>query len=198
MAKIKKNLFGKYTIHYNCKKCSEALTSPLKDAGNLDTCPHCGITFDVPGAKEKQQIEQKLSHQRELDRRANEKRKAESEQNKLDSQLEKNLTQADKKSRKTLATSHQRQQPQQPQLLVSSGGVNRPYKVLGLVTAMATHQNSAKAYLAVLDNLKTAAANKGGNAILFVSFQNRVAIGSGCFGQFQVLEVWGWGTAAIV
>jgi hypothetical protein len=50
--KIKKNLFEKYRVGYNCPNCEERLKSPLSEAGNKDTCPCCGTCFVVPGAEE--------------------------------------------------------------------------------------------------------------------------------------------------
>ena len=67
---IKKGFLGRYTIYYQCPQCQTALNSPLKDAGNRDSCPACSSPFVVPGSDEQNRI------QSEESRRATEKSQA--------------------------------------------------------------------------------------------------------------------------
>ncbi len=45
---IRKGFFGGYSVSYDCPACSTRLTSPLKEAGTSDACPHCKAKFVVP------------------------------------------------------------------------------------------------------------------------------------------------------
>jgi hypothetical protein len=54
--RIRKGLFGRYLVGYECPRCLTALTSPLDDAGKQDACPDCGTQFVVPGTKERAEL----------------------------------------------------------------------------------------------------------------------------------------------
>jgi hypothetical protein len=73
---VTKNLFGRYSIKYDCPQCKSRLTSPLNDAGKPDNCPDCGAAFLVPGVDERKKVlaerERKLA-----ERRAEKQRRAE-------------------------------------------------------------------------------------------------------------------------
>lgn len=75
---IKKNIFGKYDIKFDCPSCSSRLTSPLTEAGELDFCPSCGVKFRVPGKAQREIYEARV--QRELAAKAAEKKRREEEQ----------------------------------------------------------------------------------------------------------------------
>ncbi len=70
---VTKSLIGTPSVKYNCPGCKVRLTSSLREAGDADACPECGYAFEVPGVKERQQIEQRENAERE-------KREAEREQ----------------------------------------------------------------------------------------------------------------------
>src|SRR5437588_1799169 len=53
---VKKGLFGRYAVSYDCPHCGERLKSSLDDAGKTDTCPNCRFQYSVPGAKEAAQV----------------------------------------------------------------------------------------------------------------------------------------------
>lgn len=55
---IKKNLFGQYTVGYDCPHCGAGLSSPISDAGKTDFCPDCRMQFLVPGQKEAIRIQE--------------------------------------------------------------------------------------------------------------------------------------------
>jgi len=57
---IKKNIFGKYEVKYDCPKCAIRLTSALLEAGDVDQCPHCGTKFRIPGKQQREAYESKL------------------------------------------------------------------------------------------------------------------------------------------
>ena len=82
---------------------------------------------------------------------------------------------------------------------VSAGEIPNQYAVIGLVFGFGSNDKPTNAYLLATDSLKQAALQAGGNSLLHVSFQNRVALGKDCFGQAtQILEVFAWGTAVVV
>jgi hypothetical protein len=64
--KIKKGLFGGYSIGYDCPHCSTRLKSALDEAGTSQFCPACGAGFIVPGKEERDRIraEQELEARR--------------------------------------------------------------------------------------------------------------------------------------
>jgi hypothetical protein len=73
---VTKNLFGRYSIKYDCPQCKSRLTSPLNDAGKADSCPDCGAAFRVPGVEERKRV--LAERERELaERRAEKLRQAE-------------------------------------------------------------------------------------------------------------------------
>ena len=74
--RVKRAFFG-HAIHYCCPQCSAALKSKLADAGQNDTCPNCERTFVVPGAAERQQIEDKRQARNAYKRQLREQRQAE-------------------------------------------------------------------------------------------------------------------------
>jgi uncharacterized Zn finger protein (UPF0148 family) len=63
---VKKNLLGvelsqfcwigHRIINYDCPKCTERLTSPIKDGGEIDCCPNCQARFTVPSFDEVGQL----------------------------------------------------------------------------------------------------------------------------------------------
>ena len=57
---ILRGLFGGYTVRYSCASCGERLGSPLRDAGNAETCPRCQRALTVPAFVIRQQINAKL------------------------------------------------------------------------------------------------------------------------------------------
>ncbi len=87
-------------------------------------------------------------------------------------------------------------------MIVSSGGVCHKYQVLGLVVGFASKTEGCgtgtpveEVYHLALKRLKEAAIQKGASGLLFVNFQNRVAVSNGCTGPKQAFEVFAWGTA---
>ena len=68
--KLKKSVFGGYTLHYSCSRCASELKSPLSDAGKSDTCPDCGTKFVVPGVEQRQSLEQARKAEQELKKKA--------------------------------------------------------------------------------------------------------------------------------
>lgn len=70
---IKKGLFGRLTVGYDCPHCAARLKSPLDDAGKVDTCPECDTTFVVPGSEERSRIQV----QRDADERRQREEEAE-------------------------------------------------------------------------------------------------------------------------
>lgn len=85
---------------------------------------------------------------------------------------------------------------------ISSGGISRPYSVIGIVVGFASTTESCgssikveSTYQAALDRLVESASAKGANGLLFVNFQNRAAVAQGCTGPRQAFEVFAWGTA---
>lgn len=50
---VKTNLFGHYSIAYDCPLCHTALRSKLSEAGQKDICPECQKSFTVPSPRDK-------------------------------------------------------------------------------------------------------------------------------------------------
>lgn len=87
-------------------------------------------------------------------------------------------------------------------MIVSSGAVCQQYEVLGLVVGFASASEGCSGgikvedtYQMALKRLTESATAKGANGLIFVNFQNRVAINTGCIGPTQAFEVFAWGTA---
>jgi len=49
---IKKTLFGKYLVVFDCPRCGERLRSVSNEIGREDDCPSCHTRFVVPGQLE--------------------------------------------------------------------------------------------------------------------------------------------------
>lgn len=77
---IKKGLFGRLTVGYDCPHCAARLKSPLDDAGKSDTCPECGIAFVVPGTEELRRIESEEAAAAQRIREEEARRKQEQDQ----------------------------------------------------------------------------------------------------------------------
>jgi len=58
---IKKNIFGRVEIKFDCPKCAARLTSPLLEAGEVDQCPTCATKFRVPGKQQREAYEAQLA-----------------------------------------------------------------------------------------------------------------------------------------
>lgn len=56
---LKRSLFGvgRSIVVYRCRHCAAKLKSPLDEAGATDTCPACGTAFIVPGADERERLQ---------------------------------------------------------------------------------------------------------------------------------------------
>jgi len=78
---LKADMFGRYSIGYDCPKCQERLISPIKDVGKPDACPGCQTILIVPGEKERSKL---IENQR----LAQSQREAELAQRQLDKELE--------------------------------------------------------------------------------------------------------------
>ncbi|MBO9998841.1 MAG: heavy metal-binding domain-containing protein [Cyanobacteria bacterium SID2] len=87
-------------------------------------------------------------------------------------------------------------------MIVSSGGIDQNYRVLGLVVGFASDTEGCSGGIAVentyqsaLKRLMESASAQGANGLLYVNFQNRFAATGGCSGPKQAFEVFAWGTA---
>lgn len=94
-------------------------------------------------------------------------------------------------------------------MLTAAGNINQPYTVIGVVHATVSKvpKRSAfgasgglpieEAYQAVTASLKQAALNSGGDAVIHIGYDYRMATRQvGCNGNSEpVFEVYGWGTA---
>jgi hypothetical protein len=86
-------------------------------------------------------------------------------------------------------------------MIISSGSISEQYQTLGLVVGFASNAEGCtggvgveKTYQMALKRLTESAVAKGANGLIFVNFQNRVAVKPGFIPQ-QVFEVFAWGTA---
>jgi Zn-finger nucleic acid-binding protein len=69
--KVKRNpVTGSPYVHFACPKCEAALNSPLKDAGQAETCPQCQGTFRTPGIGARVEEEKRLVEKARLDEEA--------------------------------------------------------------------------------------------------------------------------------
>ncbi|WP_430452243.1 hypothetical protein [Rhodopirellula europaea] len=88
MPEIRKNIFGRYEVKFNCPKCGVRLTSSLMEAGDVDTCPDCATRFRVPGIEQRKQHEEQLAKDKaakeESQRLAAEERRLAAEERKLE------------------------------------------------------------------------------------------------------------------
>lgn len=87
-------------------------------------------------------------------------------------------------------------------MIISSGGVCEQYQVLGLVVGFASVSEGCSSgvnvegtYQTALRRLTESATAQGADGLIFVNFQNRVAVKPGCTGPSQAFEVFAWGTA---
>lgn len=87
-------------------------------------------------------------------------------------------------------------------MIISSGAVCQQYQVLGLVVGFASVSEGCSGgikvedtYQMALKRLTESATAKGADGLIFVNFQNRVAVKAGCIGTAQAFEVFAWGTA---
>ncbi len=93
-----------------------------------------------------------------------------------------------------------------PNLLTSAGNINQNYQVIGLVFAVVSREESgcggglpvAQAIIDATDDLKRQTAERGGNAVLHISYMHRVSTSAGCGSAKSNFEVYAWGTAAVV
>jgi len=87
--RIRKGLFGRFTVSYACDKCKAALTSPLDDAGKDDNCPDCGTGFTVPGVEERNRIqnEERLQAERLACEKLEKKQREEEQRRQRDEQI---------------------------------------------------------------------------------------------------------------
>ncbi|WP_164102850.1 hypothetical protein [Candidatus Laterigemmans baculatus] len=81
---IKKNVFGKYEVKYDCPKCATRLTSPLSEAGDIEHCPECAAELRVPGKKQREAWEKKVKQeQAEKEHARKEKERARKEKERV-------------------------------------------------------------------------------------------------------------------
>lgn len=94
-------------------------------------------------------------------------------------------------------------------MLTASGNINQPYKVLGVVHATVSRSPkktgcggtgglpTQEAYEAVTEALRQAAQTSGGDGVIHIGYDYRMASRTvGCGSETQaVFEVYGWGTA---
>ncbi|MDH4981663.1 hypothetical protein [Hyphomicrobium sp. D-2] len=93
-----------------------------------------------------------------------------------------------------------------PKLLTAAGNINLPYQPIGLVFAVVSRQEAgcsgglpiAQAIQEATDDLQVQAQQRGGNAVLHISYMHRVSASPGCGGAKSNIEVYAWGTAALV
>jgi hypothetical protein len=91
-------------------------------------------------------------------------------------------------------------------MVVVSSGISVPYGVINMVYGFASKNegcsggiDSTAVYASAVKRLEESAVAMGADAVIHVSFQNRMAVGSGCTGRSeQVFEVFAWGTAVKV
>lgn len=88
------------------------------------------------------------------------------------------------------------------QILVSTGQIPYAHDVIGPVFAYGSSKegflrtaNPIEAYHKVTTVLQQEAAKFGADAVIFASFDYRVAVSFGCWGNRQVFEVFAYGTA---
>ena len=92
--------------------------------------------------------------------------------------------------------------PPEAPLTISSGGACQSYNVIGLVIGFASQTEGCgggapieSTYYLALKRLSEAARAKGASGLLFVNFQNRVAVAKNCGSYQQAFEVFAYGTA---
>jgi uncharacterized protein YbjQ (UPF0145 family) len=90
-------------------------------------------------------------------------------------------------------------------MLVSSGAICESYRTIGLVVGFASKTEGCggkiaveEVYKSALQRLVESAKSRKADALIYVSFQNRVASQAGCGSAQQVFEVFAWGTAVAV
>ncbi len=90
-------------------------------------------------------------------------------------------------------------------MLVCSGNPGVPFRALGLVTGFASVAegcsgtiNIGGAYTRAVATMESAAQAMGANAIVYVGFQLEKSTAAGCTGPKSALEVFAYGTAAMV
>jgi len=87
-------------------------------------------------------------------------------------------------------------------MIVSSGAVCQQYEVIGLVVGFASVSEGCdggikveETYRIALKRMTESAAAQGADGLIYVNFQNRVAVKAGCAGTAQAFEDFAWGTA---
>ena len=92
-------------------------------------------------------------------------------------------------------------------MLTAAGNINRPYETIGVIHAVVARPAKdpgcsgggglpiQEAFDAVLNILKDSATKSGGDGLIHVSYDYRVASTTvGCNNSKAVFEVYGWGT----
>lgn len=72
--KVTKTLTGSYVVKFQCPHCKAALQEELTKAGDNDNCPDCKATFQIPGLKERSELEAKIAERAEKARFAKQKK----------------------------------------------------------------------------------------------------------------------------
>jgi hypothetical protein len=93
-------------------------------------------------------------------------------------------------------------------MLIATGNINEPYAVLGAVHAVVSRTPKStgcgttggfpiqEAYEAVSQALYQSALSSGGDGVIHIGYDHRVATTTlGCNNTQPVFEVYGWGTA---
>lgn len=87
-------------------------------------------------------------------------------------------------------------------MLKAAGNINQPYEVIGVVVSFASQEQGCNgelsteaAYRNAVKRLEQSATEAGGDALIHINFQNRMAVATRCTATKQVFEVCAWGTA---
>jgi hypothetical protein len=93
-------------------------------------------------------------------------------------------------------------------MLTSTGNINEPYRVLGVVHVVITREQTTTgcgtptglpiqaAYEAATSALREAGKRSGGDGVINIGYDYRLSSASyGCNSTKPVFEVYGWGTA---
>lgn len=110
---VRKNVLGKYTVHYVCPKCGEGIKSSIFDAGNPDTCPACHTKFIVPGTDERAEVERKQEQAKQKKKEEAEQRKEERLKKQRERQAEEEKAREKQRQAKQKAMEKERKQQSQ-------------------------------------------------------------------------------------
>jgi hypothetical protein len=91
------------------------------------------------------------------------------------------------------------------QMLTAAGNINRPYRVIGVITVSIVKPEKSgcsgsglpvdAAYSDAVNELQALAERKGADGVIHIGFEHRVSTSAACGASNANFELYAWGTA---